>query len=144
MLQSDLCPKVACLTNFIIMITLELTPYDSLLVNLDKDGNISSFNSDVSLLQRADVLSMLPQSVNSLVDNNASHSPYDGMSDEDIISHTRSRRIQSPSELSDWSKSLELESKIEVSKLKSKSKSSKTPVKTDSSSSPIDDISKSE
>ena len=51
------------------MITLELTPYDSLLVNLDKDGNISSFNSDVSLLQRADVISMLPQSLNSLVDN---------------------------------------------------------------------------
>lgn len=127
------------------MITLELTPYDSMLVNLDKDGNISSFNSDVSLLQRADVLSMLPQSVNSLVDNQASHSPYDGMSDDDIISHTRSRRIQSPSELADWSKSLELESKIEVSKLKSKSKSSKNPSNDESvSSSTIDDNSKSE
>lgn len=138
-----------CLTkltlNIIIMITLELTPYDSLLVNLDKDGNISSFNSDVSLLQRADVISMLPQSVNSLVDNQASNSPYDGMSDDDIISHTRSRRIQSPSELADWSKSLELESKIEVSKLKSKTKSTKTSSKADTdSSSIIDDNSKSE
>lgn len=121
------------------MITLELTPYDSLLVNLDKDGNISSFNSDVSLLQRADVLSMLPESVNSLVDNNASHSPYDGMSDDDIISHTRSRRIQSPSEIEDWSKSLEYESKIEASKLKSKSKNSKPSSKTDSSPSPVID-----
>lgn len=117
------------------MITLELSPYDSLLVNLDKDGNISSFNSDVSLLQRADVLSMLPQSVNSLVDTNASQSPYDGISDDDIISHTRSRRIQSPSELADWSKSLEFESKVEVSKLKSKSMTSKTPANSDSTSS---------
>lgn len=100
------------------MITLELTPYDSLLVNLDKDGNISSFNSDVSLLQRADVLSMLPQSVNSLVDSNASSSPYDGMSDDDIIASTKSRRIQSPSELEDWSKSVEHEFNFEVERAK--------------------------
>lgn len=100
------------------MITLELTPYDSLLVNLDKDGNISSFNSDVSLLQRADVLSMLPQSVNSLVDTNASSSPYAGMSDDDIISSTKSRRVQSPSELDDWSKSVEKAFNFEVERAK--------------------------
>lgn len=109
------------------MITLELTPYDSLLVNLDKDGHISSFNSDVSLLQRADVLSMLPQSVNSLVDYNASRSPYDGMSDDDIISSTKSRRIQSPSELEEWGMSVEHEFKREVSRPKPSGKSSDNP-----------------
>lgn len=118
------------------MITLELTPYDSLLVNLDKDGNISSFNSDVSLLQRADVLSMLPQSVNTLVDPNSSHSPYDGMSDEDIISSTKSRRIQSPSELEDWSKSVENEFNFELSR----SKRSSSPCLDD----PSDDPSKTD
>lgn len=118
------------------MITLELTPYDSLLVNLDKDGNISSFNSDVSLLQRADVLSMLPQSVSSLVDPNSSYTPYDGMSDDDIISSTKSRRIQSPSELEDWSKSVKNEFDFEISRSKRSPSSS-----SDNSS---DDTSKSD
>lgn len=106
------------------MIKLFLEPYDGFLTNIDEKGNIISFNSDISLLQRSDIVDMLPQSLDSLFDKNASNNPYDGMSDDDIISHTKSRRLQSPSELSDWSKSLELESKIEASKLIHKSKTS--------------------
>lgn len=107
------------------MITLQLEPYDGFLTNLDEKGHIISFNSDVSLLQRSDIVSMLPNSLDALFDKNASSNPYDGMSDDEIIYHTKSRRIQSPSELSEWSKSLELESKIEASKRKSKPQSSK-------------------
>lgn len=108
------------------MIKLALEPYDGFLTNLDENGNIISFNSDVSLLQRPDIVNMLPNSLDALFDKNASNNPYDGMSDDDIISHTKSRRVQSPSELSDWSKSLDFESKIEASKLNSKSKTSKS------------------
>lgn len=115
------------------MITLKLEPYDGFLTNLDEKGNIISFNSDVSLLQRSDIVSMLPNSLDALFDKNAASNPYDGMSDDEIMYHTKSRRIQSPSELSEWSKSLELESKIEASKYNSKSKSSKTSSNSDES-----------
>ena len=127
------------------MITLQLEPYDGFLTNLDEKGNIISFNSDVSLLQRSDIVSMLPNSLDALFDKNASSNPYDGMTDDDIMFHTKSRRIQSPSELAEWSKSLELESKIEASKKKSKTNSSKTPSTSDSAPSPTpSDNSKSE
>lgn len=117
------------------MIKLLLEPYDGFLTNIDEKGNIISFNSDISLLQRSDIADMLPQSLDSLFDNNASNNPYEGMSDDAIISHTKSRRLQSPSELSDWSKSLDLESKIEASKLKHKSKVSNSVDSSDSSDS---------
>lgn len=88
------------------MITTDFAPFDSLLVNLDENGKPCSFNSDVSLLKRKEVLDMLPRSIDSLVDNGSFNNPYDGMSDDEIINNTKSRRIQSPSELKDWSESI--------------------------------------
>ena len=105
------------------MITLQLQPYDGLLTNLDENGNILSFNSDISLLQRKDVVEMLPNSLDVLFDSNASNNPYDGMPDDEIFSLTKSRRVQSPSELKDWSDALKEDANFEVAKAKSKSKS---------------------
>ena len=53
------------------MITLQLEPYDGFLTNLDENGNIISFNSDISLLQRKDIVEMLPNSLDALFDSNA-------------------------------------------------------------------------
>lgn len=118
------------------MITLQLQPYDGFLTNLDENGNIISFNSDISLLQRKDVVEMLPNSLDALFDSNASNNPYDGMPDDEIFSLTKSRRVQSPSELKDWSDALKEDANFEVAKAKSNSKS-KSKTKDTSSSSDI-------
>lgn len=88
------------------MVTTEFTPYDSLIVNVDDKGRPISFNSDISLLKRTEVLNMLPNSVDSLFDSSSLSNPYVDMSDDDIIENTKSRRLQSPSELKQWSESL--------------------------------------
>lgn len=105
------------------MITLQLEPYDGFLTNLDENGNIISFNSDISLLQRKDIVEMLPNSLDALFDSNASLNPYDGMQDDEIFSLTKSRRVQSPSELKAWSDALKEDANFEVAKAKSKSMS---------------------
>lgn len=88
------------------MIHTDFSSYDSLLVNVGEDGHPISFNSDISLLQREEVLRMLPHSVDSLFDSSSQSNPYDNVSDDDIIENTKSRRMQSPSELMEWSQSL--------------------------------------
>lgn len=105
------------------MITLQLEPYDGFLTNLDENGNIISFNSDISLLQRKDIVEMLPNSLDALFDSNASNNPYDGMHDDEIFSLTKSRRVQSPSELKAWSDALKEDANFEVAKANANSKS---------------------
>lgn len=100
------------------MITTEFTPYDSLLVNLDEDGKPMSFNSDISLFKRNEVLNMLPKSVDSLFDASSQSNPYTDMSDDDIMENTKSRRIQSPSELKSWSDSLKYLADFKTSRYK--------------------------
>ena len=117
------------------MITLQLQPFDGFLTNLDENGNIISFNSDISLLQRQEVLELLPNSLDALFDSNASNNPYDGMQDEEIFSLTKSRRVQSPSELKDWSDALKEDANFEVAKAKSKTKSKSNSSSSDSSTS---------
>ena len=108
------------------MITLQLEPYDGFLTNLDENGNIISFNSDVSLLQRKDIVEMLPNSLDALFDSNASVNPYEGMPDDEIFSLTKSRRVQSPSELQDWSDALQEDANFELAKSKFKANSNTT------------------
>lgn len=88
------------------MIYTEFTSYDPLLANVGDDGHPISFNSDISLLKRDEVLQMLPHSVDSLFDSSSQSNPYADMTDDDIIENTKSRRLQSPSELKEWSDSI--------------------------------------
>lgn len=110
------------------MIYTEFTSYDSLLVNVDDAGHPISFNSDISLLKRDEVLRMLPHSVDSLLDSSSHINPYDNMSDDDIIENTKSRRLQSPSELKDWSDSLKNVANYKKSISKKSQPSNATPV----------------
>lgn len=107
------------------MITVEFSAYDSLLVNVDDEGHPVSFNSDISLLKREEVLRMLPHSVDSLFDSSSQSNPYENISDEEIIENTKSRRLQSPSDLKDWSDSLKNVANYKKSMSK-KSQSSKS------------------
>lgn len=109
------------------MIYTELTSFDPLLVNVGDDGHPISFNSDISLLKRDEVLRMLPHSVDSIFDPSSQSNPYENMTDSDIIENTKSRRLQSPSELKEWSESLKHAANYKKSMFKKSQRSESIP-----------------
>nr|DAG79683.1 MAG TPA: hypothetical protein [Microviridae sp.] len=92
------------------MIRLTLSPVDAF-QHVRINGHLRRITSDISVLLQQDIIDSLPRSyLDNLISNNDSSPDTSSISDEELIATCKSRRLQSPSELQSWIKSLKTNS----------------------------------